>query len=76
MRDDYSGELEFDLSIKVYKWSQNKAIHETKEKVKTEGFSAKVIYTKNLDELLKESKCENRSQCVIGVEVNKHYAWS
>ena len=69
VRDDYYGELEFDLSVKVYKWSENKPIHEIKVKVKTDSFSAEVVYTKSIPELLKECKCVDRTECVLSFNV-------
>ena len=69
VRDDYYGDLDFDLSVKVYKWSENKAIHEIKTKVKTQSFSAPVIYTKSIPDLLNVSKCKDRTECVLSLEV-------
>ena len=70
VRDDYSSDIEFDLSIKIYKWAQNKPIHEIKTKAKTKSFSAEVVYNKSITELLSEAKCEDRSHCVVSVEAN------
>ena len=70
VRDDYSGELDFDLRIKVYKWSENKPIYEFSTKVKTGGFSAKVVYVKSIPELLSEAKCVDRTECVLSFEAN------
>ena len=68
VRDDYYGEIDFNLSLKVYKWSDSKPIHEIKTKVKTDSFSAKVVYTKSIPELLNESKCKDREECVLSFE--------
>jgi len=70
VRDDYSGQLDFDLSVKVYKWSQNNAIHEFKSKVKTDSFSSKIVFSQSIPDLLKQSNCLDKSECVLNFQIS------
>ncbi|XP_054162137.1 beta-mannosidase-like [Oppia nitens] len=54
--NDYYENIDFNLKIKVYKWSQNKPIYELYKLVKSDSFSAQIVYIKPIDELLTESK--------------------
>jgi hypothetical protein len=63
------GNLSFNLSVKVYKWSSLKPVHEIKSEVKTDSFSAKMVYSHSIPDLLKQSNCENRGECVLSFEI-------
>jgi hypothetical protein len=66
------GNLSFNLSVKVYKWSSLKPIDEFKSEVKTDSFSAKVVFFHSIPELIKD--CGNRRDCVLLVEIeNKEH---
>ena len=69
VRDDYSGEKDMTLVVSVYKWSDTKPVHNFQTKIKTHSFSAKVVYTKSIPELLKEAKCVDRTECVLAFEL-------
>ncbi|XP_054161783.1 beta-mannosidase-like [Oppia nitens] len=68
--NDYYSKIDYNFSIKVYKWSQNKPIYELKDFYKSDSFSAKVVYSKPIVDLLTESKCLNRNECLLSFEVN------
>ncbi|CAG2123319.1 unnamed protein product, partial [Medioppia subpectinata] len=59
VRDDYYGKLDFDLSVKVYDWSQNRPIYEHKSRHSSDSFSAQVIYDISLLELHRVAKCSH-----------------
>jgi hypothetical protein len=61
------GNLSFNLSVKVYKWSSLKPVHEFKSEVKTDSFSAKIVFSHSIPDLIKD--CGNRSDCVLLVEI-------
>jgi len=69
VRDDYLGELAFKLSIKVYKWSSLTPVHEIKSEVKTDSFTSKIVYSHSIPDLLKQSSCANRGECVLSIEI-------
>ncbi len=69
VRDDYSGLVKFDLSVRVYLWSSLKISFEDKSVIETQSFSSKVIYSKPIADIISEAKCENRDQCVIEVSI-------
>jgi hypothetical protein len=66
------GNLSFNLSVKVYKWSSLIPVNEIKSEVKTDSFSANIVYSHSIPELIKN--CGNRSDCVLLVEIeNKEH---
>lgn len=44
-------------------------MHEIKSEVKTDSFSAKIVYLHLIPDLLKQSNCENRGECVLSFEI-------
>jgi hypothetical protein len=44
-------------------------VNEIKSEVKTDSFSAKIVYSHSIPELIKESNCVNRNECVVLVEI-------
>lgn len=69
VRDDYLGDLTFNLSVKVFEWSSLKPVHEIKSQVKTGSFSSHIVYNHSIPDLLKESECVDRSECLLLIEV-------
>ncbi|CAG2112009.1 unnamed protein product, partial [Medioppia subpectinata] len=70
VRDDYLGELSFNYSIKVYKWSQNTAIYTIDGLAKTDSISAQIIYSTPITDILSKAKCVDRNDCILSVNVN------
>jgi hypothetical protein len=69
VRDDFLGNLTFNVAVKVYKWSSLKPVHEFKVEAKTDSFSSIVVYSHSIPDLLKQSNCVDRTECVVLVEV-------
>jgi hypothetical protein len=47
-------------------------VHELKTEVKTDSFSAQIVYSHSIPELIKD--CGNRNECVISVDIeNKEH---
>ncbi|XP_054164237.1 beta-mannosidase-like [Oppia nitens] len=70
IRDDYGGKEVFDLSLKVYKWSSNKPVQELIAKCQSnQGFSAEVLFSHSIPDLLTKSGCADRSECVVKVDI-------
>jgi hypothetical protein len=66
------GNLSFSLAVKVFKWSSLKPVKEIKSEIKTDSFSAKIVYSHSIPDLIKD--CGNRSDCVLLVEIeNKEH---
>ncbi|CAG2174213.1 unnamed protein product, partial [Oppiella nova] len=66
VRDDYLGQLSFNYSIKVYKWSQVNPIHTVEGQTKSDSFSVNIIHTIPISDLLNQSKCD-RNECILSV---------
>jgi hypothetical protein len=65
------GNLSFNLSIKVFKWSSLKPVNEIQSEFKSDSFSSNIIYSHSIPDLLKQSNCLNseRSECVLLIEI-------
>ncbi|CAG2109745.1 unnamed protein product, partial [Medioppia subpectinata] len=66
------GKLDFDLSVKVYDWSQNRPIYEHKSRHSSDSFSAQLVYNITVAELNRVAKCPHtdcHSDWVLSVEV-------
>jgi hypothetical protein len=47
-------------------------VNEIKSEVKTDSFSAKIVYSRSIPELIKESNCVDRTECVVLVEIENN----
>ncbi len=66
------GNLSFNLSVKVYEWSSLIPVNEIKSEVKTDSFSAKIVYSHSIPEFIEESNCVDRTECVVLVEIENN----
>ncbi|CAG2112951.1 unnamed protein product, partial [Medioppia subpectinata] len=70
--DDYYEKLDFDLSVKVYDWSQNRPIYEHKSRHLSDSLSAQLVYNITVAKLYRVAKCLKtvcHSDWVLSVEV-------
>ncbi|CAG2111077.1 unnamed protein product, partial [Medioppia subpectinata] len=67
IRDDYSGSLTFNLSIKVLKWSSLNPTLTAYTIVSTEGFSSKIVYENSITNVMNSGNCLDRRECLIEV---------
>ncbi len=64
--------MSFNLSVKVYEWSSLIPVNEIKSEVKTDSFSAKIVYSHSIPEFIEESNCVDRTECVVLVEIENN----
>ncbi|CAG2176894.1 unnamed protein product, partial [Oppiella nova] len=77
VRDDFGGKQKFDLLLSVYNWTSLKPTEELQVLVLSEkGFSVQTVWHDYIPDLLKKFKCEDRTQCVIRVEIPQFRASS
>ena len=70
VRDDSHGNLDFDLFVKVYKWSSQKPVQVITTRVSTNESTANLVYQQKISELFTVSNCSSRNECLIYVQAN------
>ena len=67
IRDDYFGNINFEVRIRVFKWSSLNPTFEINLTQNTPSLSSKLVYDESVSNVLASGKCLNRSECVIEV---------
>jgi beta-mannosidase len=76
VRDDYSGSVPLNMSIKVFKWSSIYPIYEINKTITTSSFSSQLVYQNSVNDILLSANCQNRDYCLIEVSVeNVEKGW-
>ena len=70
VRDDLSGTLEFDLFVKLFKWSSFDPVKTVSIKVSTNQSTSNLVYQQKISDLLNMTKCKSRNECMIQVEIS------
>ena len=70
VRDDYLGNLIFNVVLKVFKWSSLKPEFIHRFRTISPDFSSKQIYDNQISDVLSAGHCRNRSECLLTVNVD------
>ena len=65
IRDDYNGALNFQITIRVWKWSAETPSFETTITATTSSLSSQTVYQELISKALLSGNCLNRNECLI-----------